>query len=225
MWDTMEFSLDKNYFDEIRNTTRDAVNYAIRNHQELVEEALAKTEKIRYSKYVSGLGPWCPFCSNRDDDASSPLFDSPKRFKSGDYTAYHLDQSGKLLILRNFVRQELESEYLLFERQGIEYAVLFSHSAIQNGYRDSFTTYRMKTEDGRLQESFGVNNLIVYGEHIDWHELSGEGYFLCSSFLYPTYNPQAPGQPAYEMDRQRFVIKDNQVSDIVLEMEKTVYSA
>ncbi len=225
MWDTVEFYLDKNYFDEIRNTTQDAINYAIRNHQELVEEALAKTEKIRYSKYVSGLGPWCPFYSNRDDDASSPLFDSPKRFKSGDYTAYHLDQSGKLLILRNFVRQELESEYLLFERQGIEYAVLFSHSAIQNGYRDSFTTYRMKTEDGRLRESFGVNNLIVYGEHIDWHEHSGEGYFLCSSFLYPTYNPQAPGQPAYEMDRQRFVIKDNQISDIVLEMEKTVYSA
>ena len=69
--DTMEFYLDKNYFDEIRNTTRDAVIYAIRNHQELVEKALAKTEKIRYSKYVSGLGPWCPFYSNRDDDASS----------------------------------------------------------------------------------------------------------------------------------------------------------
>lgn len=90
MLDTMEFFLDKNYFDEIRNTAQDAINYAIRNHQELVEEALAKTEKIRYSKYVSGLGPWCPFYSNRDDDASFPLFDSPKRFKSGDYTAYHL---------------------------------------------------------------------------------------------------------------------------------------
>lgn len=225
MLNTMEFFLDKNYFDEIRNATQDAINYAIRNHQELVEEALAQTEKIRYSKYVSGLGPWCPFFSNRDDDASFPLFDSPKRFKSGDYTAYHLDQSGNLLILRNFVRQKLESEYLLFERQGVEYAVMFSHSEIQNGYQDSFTTYRMTTEEGRLQESFGLNNLIVYGEHIDWHEHSGEGYFLCSSFLYPTYYPQAPGQPAYEMDRQRFVIKDNQISDIVLEMEKTVYSA
>ena len=83
----------------------------------------------------------------------------------------------------------------------------------------------MVTEDGRPKESFGVNNLIVYGEHIDWQGRSGEGSFLCSSFLYPTYNPQAPGQPAYEMDRQRFVIKDNQVSDIVLEMEKTVFPA
>ena len=217
--------LDKNFFDDIRNTTRDAVNYAIRNHQELVEKALAKTEKIRYSKYVNGLGPWCPFYSNRDDDASFPLFDSPKRFRSGDYTSYHLDQSGKLLILRNFVRQKLESEYLLFERHGIEYAVPFSHSLIQNGYRDSFTTYRMIMEAGRLKDSFGVNNLIVYGEHIDWQGCSGEGSFLCSSFLYPTYNPQAPGQPAYEMDRRRFVIKDNQVSDIVQEMEKTVFPA
>ena len=221
----MEIKLDKNFFDDIRNTTRDAIDYAIRKHQELVEKALAKTEKIRYSKHVNGLGPWCPFYSNRDDDASFPLFDSPKRFRSGDYTAYHLDQSGKLLILQNFVRQKLESEYLFFERHGIEYAVLFSHSLIQNGYRDSFTTYRMITEDGRPKESFGVNNLIVYGEHIDWQGRSGEGSFLCSSFLYPTYNPQAPGQPAYEMDRQRFVIKDNQVSDIVLEMEKTVFPA
>ena len=221
----MEIKLDKNFFDDIRNTTRDAIDYAIRKQQELVEKALAKTEKIRYSKHVNGLGPWCPFYSNRDDDASFPLFDSPKRFRSGDYTAYHLDQSGKLLILQNFVRQKLESEYLLFERHGIEYAVLFSHSLIQNGYRDSFTTYRMITEDGRPKESFGVNNLIVYGEHIDWQGRSGEGSFLCSSFLYPTYNPQAPGQPAYEMDRQRFVIKDNQVSDIVLEMEKTVFPA
>ena len=221
----MEIKLDKNFFDDIRNTTREAIDYAIRKHQELVEKALAKTEKIRYSKHVNGLGPWCPFYSNRDDDASFPLFDSPKRFRSGDYTAYHLDQSGKLLILQNFVRQKLESEYLLFERHGIEYAVLFSHSLIQNGYRDSFTTYRMITEDGRPKESFGVNNLIVYGEHIDWQGRSGEGSFLCSSFLYPTYNPQAPGQPAYEMDRQRFVIKDNQVSDIVLEMEKTVFPA
>lgn len=221
----MEIKLDKNFFDDIRNTTRDAIDYAIRKQQELVEKALAKTEKIRYSKHVNGLGPWCPFYSNRDDDASFPLFDSPKRFRSGDYTAYHLDQSGKLLILQNFVRQKLESEYLLFERHGIEYAVLFSHSLIQNGYRDSFTTYRMITEDGRPKESFGVNNLIVYGEHIDWQGRPGEGSFLCSSFLYPTYNPQAPGQPAYEMDRQRFVIKDNQVSDIVLEMEKTVFPA
>ena len=221
----MELKLDKNYFDEIRNTTQDAIYYAIRNHQELVEKALAKTEKIRYSKYVNGLGPWCPFYSNRDDDASFPLFDSPKRFKSGDYTAYHLDQSGNLLILQNYVRQKLESEYLLFERQGVEYAVPFSQSEIQNGYQDSFTTYRMIKEDGRPHESLGMNNLIVYGEHIDWHEQSGEGYFLCSSFLYPTYNPQAPGQPAYEMDRQRFVIKDNHISDIVLEMEKTVFPA
>ena len=42
----MGFVLDKNYFEEIRNTTQEAINYAIRNHQELVEEALAKTEKI-----------------------------------------------------------------------------------------------------------------------------------------------------------------------------------
>ena len=83
----------------------------------------------------------------------------------------------------------------------------------------------MITEGGRLQESFGINNLIVYGEHIDWHEQSGEGYFLCSSFLYPTYNPKAPGLPAYEMDRQRFVIKGNHISDIILEMEKTVFPA
>ena len=221
----MEIKLDKNFFDDIRNTTREAIDYAIRKHQELVEKALAKTEKIRYSKHVNGLGPWCPFYSNRDDDASFPLFDSPKRFRSGDYTAYHLDQSGKLLILQNFVRQKLESEYLLFERHGIEYAVLFSHSLIQNGYRDSCTTYRMITEDGRPKESFGVNNLIVYGEHIDWQGRSGEGSFLCSSFLYPTYNPQAPGLPAYEMDRQRFVIKGDHISDIILEMEKTVFPA
>lgn len=221
----MGFVLDKNYFDEIRNTTQEAINYAIRNHQELVEEALAKTEKIRYSKFAKVFGPWCPFYSNRGDDASFPLFDSPKRFKSGDYTAYYLDQSGNLLLVRDFFRQKPDFEFLLLKRHGIEYAVPFGLGVIMNGYHDYFTTYRMIKKYGRPQESILMNDLIVYGERFDWHEQSGEGYFLCSSFFYPSYNPQAPGQPAYEMVRQRFVVKDNQISDIVLEMEKTVYSA
>ena len=124
-----------------------------------------------------------------------------------------------------FFRQKPDFEFLLLKRHGIEYAVPFGLGVIMNGYHDYFTTYRMIKKYGRPQESILMNDLIVYGERFDWHEQSGEGYFLCSSFLYPSYNPQAPGQPAYEMVRQRFVVKDNQISDIVLEMEKTVYSA
>ena len=43
----MEFCPNKNYFDDIRNTTQDAINYVIQNQQELVDKALTQTEKIR----------------------------------------------------------------------------------------------------------------------------------------------------------------------------------
>ena len=71
----MEFCPNKNYFDDIRNTTQDAINFAIQNQQELVDKALTQTEKIRYSKHVNGLGPFSPFFSPslRDEDASRPL--------------------------------------------------------------------------------------------------------------------------------------------------------
>lgn len=220
----MKWFLDKNYFDKIRNKTQDAINYAIQNHQELLDKALAKTEQIRYSKTVSGLGRWCPFYTMRDEDASFPLFDSPKRFKGGDYTAYHLDQSGNLLLLRQYFQEQLSSDYIFFEREGITYAVLLQ-SAVQNGHLDHFATYGMiTTKDGQPQDSFGVNNMIIWGEHLDWHEPSGEGFFLCTSYLYPVFNPQAPGQPAYEMSRQRFIVKQNHVDEIVPEIKKKVFS-
>lgn len=224
----MEFCPNKNYFDDIRNTTQDAINYAIQNQQELVDKALTQTEKIRYSKHVNGLGPLSPFFSPslRDKDALLPLYDTPGRFRSGDYTAYHLDQSGNLLLIQYFLQHKLSAEYILFERQGIEFAVLFSHG-FGHGYDDSFSTYCMIIKDGRPQESFVMNNLWLWGEHIDWgwHEDSGNGYLLCSSFTYPTYNPQAPGQPAYSMDRYRFVIMDDHLSDVVLEMKNKVFPA
>ena len=214
------FHFNKDYYETIRSTTEQAIGYAMEHRQELLEKAISNTVTIRYSRLVSGLGPWCPFYLNREKDAQAALFDTPKRFKNGEYTAYHLDREGNLVLLRNYLQQELDSDYILFEKDGIHYAVLFSNS----GYKKYFTTYRFAFKDGMPQDSAMMNYLCLWGEHIDRYDNGGNGSFVCSSFTYPVPNPQSGGQPGYEMRRVRFIVEKGLLVDHKEELKPTFSS-
>ena len=203
------FQFDMALHDELRTSTEQAIEYAIEHRQELLDKALSETQSIRYSKLVFGLGPWTPFYLIGDDRKENEvtLSDSPKRFKKGDYSAYYLDRAGNLLLIRNWLQHEMEDGYwILFEKEGVNYAVLF----YQDEFLDNLGTYRFVIKDGHPHDSALITKLVLWGEHIDWNVENGNGSFLCSAFDYPIPNPKRGGQPGFGMRRVRFLIENDQ---------------
>jgi len=206
------FRFSRKYHYCIRKASRKAIDFAVKHYHELLERALMDTTTIRYSKLVDDLGPWCPFYLMREKSAEVSLCDSPCRFRSGNYTAYHLNADGNLLLIRKQFKSFPCDDILCFEFEGALYYVTFS----KEKHYDYFTSYRITYQDKRPIDTAMMNDLFLWAEHVDWSRTyDGNGEFVCSGYVF--FSSAKVILPGKKMGTYRFLLENDHVYDVIEE--------